>query len=53
MYICPQIGCLEKAKNAKRFERSLETAIPEDVYASLEQSLKELVEREDPTEVES
>ena len=53
VYICPQIGCLEKAKKAKRFERSLETTIPEDVYASLEQSLKELVERGDPTEVES
>lgn len=53
VYICPKIGCLEKAKKAKRFERSLETAIPEDVYASLEQSLKELVESGDPTEVES
>lgn len=53
VYICPKFGCLEKAKKAKRFERSLETAIPEDVYASLEQSLKELVESGDPTEVES
>ena len=53
VYICPKLGCLEKAKKAKRFERSLETAIPEDVYASLEQSLKELVESGDPTEVES
>ena len=53
VHICPKLGCLEKAKKAKRFERSLETAIPEDVYASLEQSLKELVESGDPTEVES
>ena len=53
VYNCPKLGCLEKAKKAKRFERSLETAIPEEVYASLEQSLKELVESGDPTEVES
>ncbi len=35
VYICPKASCLEKAKKAKRFERCLETAIPETVYEAL------------------
>lgn len=31
-YICPQRDCFDKARKAKRFERALETKIPEAVY---------------------
>ena len=34
-YICPNAACLKKAIKAKALERSLETAIPEEVYAEL------------------
>ena len=34
-YICPDPACLKKAIRAKALERSLETAIPEEVYAQL------------------
>ena len=34
-YICPDAACLKKAIKAKALERSLETAIPEEVYAEL------------------
>lgn len=42
VYICPEKSCLEKAKKAKRFERSLETEIPEEVYEDLSKSLDKL-----------
>ena len=41
-YICSNIDCLNKARKARRFERSFESAIPDEVYAQLEQSLNEL-----------
>lgn len=53
VYICPSLTCLEKAKKAKRFERCLETTIPESVYALLEQSLKAYADSDQLTEVES
>ena len=34
-YICPQPECLIKARKAKRLERSLEVAIPDEVYERL------------------
>lgn len=34
-YVCPNIECLKKAQRAKSLERSLETEIPEEVYARL------------------
>ena len=34
-YICPDMECLKKAQKAKSLERSLEVAIPEEVYARL------------------
>ena len=34
-YVCPDPVCLKKAIRAKALERSLETAIPEEVYAQL------------------
>ena len=38
-YICPQRACFTKARKSKRFERSLETAIPEEVYNEMEKQL--------------
>lgn len=34
-YICREKACLEKARKAKRIEKSLETAIPDSVYDSM------------------
>ena len=34
-YICPNVQCLLKAQKAKSLERSLEVAIPEEVYDRL------------------
>ena len=39
-YICPNAACFAKAKKAKRFEKNLECQIPEEVYLSLEEELK-------------
>ena len=40
-YICPRMECLKRAIKAKSLERSLDTAIPEDIYARLEQEMEE------------
>ena len=40
-YICPEMACLKKAIRSKALERSLETAIPEEIYARLEQEMEE------------
>ena len=37
-YICPIINCLKKAK--KRLEMSLETQIPEEIFARLESEIE-------------
>ena len=34
-YICPKAECLAKARKTKALERSLEVAIPEEVYDRL------------------
>ena len=34
-YICPNVECLKKVQRSKALERSLETAIPEEVYDRL------------------
>ncbi len=39
-YICPKSGCLQKARKAKSLDRSLETAIPEEVYDRLEKEME-------------
>ena len=39
-YICQDAACFAKAKKAKRFEKNLECQIPEEVYLSLEEELK-------------
>ena len=40
-YICPDMACLKKAIRSKALERSLETAIPEEIYARLEKEMEE------------
>ena len=40
-YICPDMTCLKKAIRSKALERSLEVAIPEEIYARLEQEMEE------------
>jgi hypothetical protein len=40
-YICPAISCLAAARKQKRLERSLECAIPPEVYQALEEELRE------------
>lgn len=39
-YLCPNPACLAKARKAKRLERSFGCAVPEEVYAQLEEQLK-------------
>lgn len=53
VYICPSAVCLEKARKAKRFERSLETAIPDEVYERLAERLAQLAASGGTTEVET
>ena len=38
-YICFDVKCLKKARKSKRIEKSLETAIPEEIYDSMESEL--------------
>ena len=38
-YICPNLECLNKVIKSKRLERSLETAISQDIYESLKEQL--------------
>ncbi|MDD2992505.1 hypothetical protein SDC9_155203 [bioreactor metagenome] len=39
-YLCPQPTCLAKAQKAKRLERALDCAIPDEVYARLAQEIE-------------
>ncbi|MCD8107723.1 MAG: YlxR family protein [Oscillospiraceae bacterium] len=41
-YICPKRECLEKAKKAKRLERSLECEIPPEIYERLSKDISEV-----------
>lgn len=52
VYICPDKKCFDKARKAKRFERSLEVEIPENVYDELENKLA-TVDLGDASEVQS
>ena len=40
-YSCPDMACLKKAIRSKALERSLEVAIPDEIYARLEQEMEE------------
>ena len=39
-YICPKADCLKKARKGKALDRSLEVAIPEEVYDRLEREIE-------------
>ena len=39
-YLCPNPDCLRRAIRSKALDRSLETQIPEDVYARLEKEME-------------
>lgn len=38
-YICPDSGCLQKARKARRLERSFSCQIPDEVYERLEEEM--------------
>lgn len=40
-YVCKSTQCLQSARKAKRFERSLECRIPDEVYDSMQQEMAE------------
>ena len=39
-YVCPDLACLAKARKSKRFERSFECRIPDDIYELMEKELQ-------------
>lgn len=39
-YVCKNTDCFEKARKARRFERSLSCKIPEDVYEQMNAELE-------------
>lgn len=39
-YLCGNIGCMKKARKAKRLESNLSCPIPEEVYRQLEAELE-------------
>jgi len=41
-YICADIRCLKAARKARRLERALEAAIPDEVYEALEGELNQV-----------
>ena len=40
-YLCFDKECLAKARKSRRLERALETNIPDEVYAAMEEAWKE------------
>ena len=40
-YICKSVECFEKARKARKFERSFSCKISEDIYNSMEGELRE------------
>ena len=41
VYLYPQKSCLQKARKAKRLERNLNVAIPDEIWAILEEKLEQ------------
>ena len=39
-YICADKVCFQKARKAKRFDKALDTTIPDSVYNAMENELK-------------
>ena len=40
-YVCRNLSCFEKARKARRFERSLSCMIPEEVYELMQNELED------------
>lgn len=38
-YVCKNLSCFEKARKARRFERSLSCKIPDEVYEQMQSEL--------------
>ena len=38
-YVCPESACLQKARKSRALERAFETAIPAEVYETMETEL--------------
>ena len=41
VYLCPKKSCLQKARKAKRLERNLKVAIPDEIWTLLEEKLEQ------------
>ena len=41
-YLCPSMDCFKKAVKNKGLERSFKTAIPKEVYETLEKAMEQL-----------
>ena len=41
-YVCRDAQCLKKAQKSKRIERAFECAIPDEIYARMEQELNDV-----------
>lgn len=39
-YVCRNLDCFEKARKARRFERSLSCKIPEEIYEQMQKELE-------------
>lgn len=39
VYVCPNLACLQRAQKTRALERSLNTAIPSEVYVALEERM--------------
>lgn len=39
-YVCPDAACLQKARKARRIERALACAIPDEVYERMEAEMR-------------
>ena len=40
-YVCRKLACLQKARKARRAEKALACAIPEEVYDRMEEELRQ------------
>lgn len=40
-YVCSSLECLQKARKSRGFERAFSQKIPDEIYDSMEQELKE------------
>ena len=39
VYVCPNLACLQRAQKTRALERSLNTVIPPEIYAALEERM--------------